>query len=145
MHEFTQANIEKWLQEFVKTAPLNCTNAEKFNAMCFAMKNMTHMDRAFSEEDAREWIMHMNPPARWTIEQTTALMNQHGYKHKPCEFWAVMNSLASDYGHTFIKFNIDKPDIWAELAHDWLYDIDAEDDKAGRYFRDIVRHHVDNM
>jgi hypothetical protein len=51
-----------------------------------------------------------------------------------------MNSLASDYGHTFIKFNIDRPDIWAELAHDWLYDMDAEDDKAGRYFRDIVRH-----
>ena len=140
MQEFTQANIEKWLHEFVESAPLNCANAEKFNVMCFAMKNMSHMGRTFTEEDAKEWVHHMNPPARWTIEQTTAVMNQQGYHHKPCEFWAVMNSRASDYGITFAKYNIDRADIWADIAHDWLSDKDAEDNKAGRYFRDIVRH-----
>ena len=145
MQEFTQANIEKWLQDFVKTAPLNCCNAEKFNIMSFAMKNMAHMDHVFTEEDAKEWVHHMNPPARWTIEQTTAVMNQQGYHYKPCEFWAVMNSLASDYGATFAKYGIDRADMWADIAHDWLSDKDAVHGKAGRYFRDIVMHDVDNV
>ena len=33
-----------------------------------------------------------------------------------------------------------RPEIWAALAHDWLTDPDAEPDKLGRYWRDIVLH-----
>ena len=138
--EFMQMNIEKWLQEFVEEAPLTCANAEKFNVMCFAMKNMKHVKREFTEEDAKEWVKHMSPPARWTMDQTTAVMHQRGYNYRPCVFWAVMNSLASDYSSTIIRHGADKPELWADLAHDWLDDMDAEDDKVGRYYRDIVRH-----
>lgn len=138
--EFTQMNIEKWLQDFVEDSQLTCANAEKFNIMCFAMKNMKHINRAFTEEDAKDWVKHMSPPARWTMDQTTAVMHQRGYSYRPCVFWAVMNSLASDYGATMIRHGADKPEVWADLAHDWLDDMDAEDDKAGRYYRDIVRH-----
>ena len=52
---------------------------------------------------AKEWATHMNPPARWTMDQTTAVMRQQGYNHKPCKFYAVMNALASDYGKTMAK------------------------------------------
>lgn len=51
-----------------------------------------------------------------------------------------MNMLFSDYGKTLIKFNMDKPEIWASLAHDFLDDPDAQPDKTGRYWRDIVKH-----
>jgi hypothetical protein len=140
MAKFTQPDIEAWIQEFVRDMPLTPANAEKLNIMCKAMKNMGFVNMTFTEEDAKEWAKHMSPPARWTMEQTTAVMHQHGYSHKPCEFYAVMNALASDYGKTMEKYGVDRPDVWAELAHDWLNDADAEDGKVGRYWRDIVRH-----
>ena len=140
MKQFTQKHIEEWLEEFVEEMPLTCANAEKFNIMCKAMKNLGHMGREFTEEDAREWVASMNPPGKWTMEQTTEVMHKQGYSHRPCEFWAVMNALYSDYGKTMAKIGADKPEVWAALAHDWLEDADAEEDKAGRYWRDVVKH-----
>ena len=140
MKQFTQKHIEEWLEEFVEEMPLTCANAEKFNIMCKAMENLGFMGREFTEEDAKAWVASMNPPAKWTMEQTTDVMNKQGYYHRPCEFWAVMNALYSDYGKTMAKYGADKPEVWAALAHDWLDDMDAEDGKAGRYWRDIVRH-----
>ena len=140
MKMFLQKHIEEWLSEFVEEMPLTCANAEKFNIMCEAMRNMAHMHLEFTEEDAEAWVSAMNPPARWTMDQTTDVMNKQGFHHKPCEFYAVMNALFSDYGKTMAKFNADKPEVWAALAHDWLDDADAEDGKTGRYFRDIVKH-----
>lgn len=140
MKQFTQKHIEEWLEEFVEEMPLTCANAEKFNIMCKAMENLGFMGREFTEEDAKAWVASMNPPAKWTMEQTTDVMNKQGYSHRPWEFWAVMNALYSDYGKTMAKYGADKPEVWAALAHDWLDDADAEDGKAGRYWRDIVRH-----
>lgn len=140
MKQFTQKHIEEWLEEFVEEMPLTCANAEKFNIMCKAMENLGFMGREFTEEDAKAWVASMNPPAKWTMEQTTDVMNKQGYSHRPWEFWAVMNALYSDYGKTMAKFGADKPEVWAALAHDWLEDADAEEDKAGRYWRDVVKH-----
>ena len=140
MKQFTQKHIEEWLEEFVEEMPLTCANAEKFNIMCKAMENLGFMGREFTEEDAKAWVASMNPPAKWTMEQTTDVMNKQGYYLRPCQFWAVMNALYSDYGKTMAKFGADKPEVWAALAHDWLDDSDAEEDKAGRYWRDIVKH-----
>lgn len=120
--------------------PLTVANTEKFNIMCMAMKNMTHTHREFTEEDAKEWAKNMNPPARWTMDQTTAVMNQYGYYHKPCEFWIAMNALFSDYGKALIKHGMDKPEIWAALANDFIDDRDAVEGKTAKYWRDIVKH-----
>ena len=97
------------------------------------------MHREFTEEDAQEWVEHMDPPAKWTREQTTATMRAHGYRHDPCEFWAVMNAMYSDYSPVMAKLNADRPDVYAELAHHFIDDPDAEEDKVGRYWRDIVK------
>lgn len=140
MHEFTQQHVEKWLSEFTEKMPLNCANAEKFNIMCEAMRNMNHIHREFTEEDAKKWVEGMTPPARWTMEQTTTVMNQYGYHHRPCEFWAVMNAMYSDYGKTMEKYGIDNANVWADLAHDFITDEDSVKDKVGKYWRDIVRH-----
>lgn len=139
MEHITAANIEKEIAELLDHAPMSCANLEKFVLLCRAMKYMDKLHREFTEDDAREWASHMNPPARWTMDQTAAVMHQRGYNHRPCEFYAVMNALASDYGKTLTKYGVDRPDVWADLANDWLTDADAEEGKAGRYWRDIVK------
>ena len=140
MEQITTANIEKEISNLLENAPMSFANLEKFVLLCKAMKYLGKLHREFTEEDAKEWARHMNPPARWTMEQTTAVMHKHNYDHRPCEFYAVMNALASDYGKTMAKYGMDKPEVWADLAHDWLADADAEEDKTGRYWRDVVKH-----
>ena len=140
MEHITLENIENEINWILDHGSMNCDNLEKFVLLCKAMKYMGKVHREFTEADAKEWAKHMNPPARWTMEQTTAVMHQNGYYHKPCEFWVVMNMLFSVYGKTLIKFNMDKPEVWASLAHDFIDDADADEDKVGRYWRDIVKH-----
>ena len=140
MYKITNECIEKEITNLMENAPFSYGNLEKLNILCKAMWNLSKMHHSFTEEDAKEWAAHMNPPARWTMDQTTAVMQQNGFTHKPCEFWVVMNMLFSDYGKTMIKFSADKPEIWASLAHDFLDDGDAVKDKVGRYWRDIVKH-----
>ena len=140
MEHITLGNIEKEIKHILSDKAMNWDNLEHFVLLCNAMKYMDHVHREFTEADAKEWVRHMDPPGRWTMEQTTSVMRQMGYSHKPCEFYAVMNSLASDYGDTMARYGADRPEVWAALAHDWLEDKDAEPDKAGRYWRDIVMH-----
>lgn len=140
MYKITNECIEKELTNLMENAPFSYGNLEKLNILCKAMWNLSKMHHAFTEEDAKEWAKRMDPPARWTMEQTSAVMAQNGYYHNPCEFWITMNMLFSDYGKTLIKNNMDKPEVWAALAHDFLNDPDAQPDKIGRYWRDIVKH-----
>lgn len=140
MEHINIENIEKEIAYILDNKPMSCDNLERFVLLCKAMKYLGKTHREFTEADAKEWAAHMSPPARWTMDQTTAVMHQNGYKHKPCEFWVIMNMLFSDYGKTMIKYGADKPEIWAALAHDFIDDIDADEDKVGRYWRDIVKH-----
>lgn len=140
MKHITIPNIEDEIQYLLDHAPMNCDNLERFVLLSKAMKYMSHTHREFTEADAKEWAAHMEPPARWSMEQTTAEMRKHGFHHKPYEFYAAMNMLFSDYGKTVIKYGLDKPEFWAAMANDFLDDQDAEDMKIGRYWRDIVRH-----
>lgn len=140
MERITTANIEREIEHLLDCAPMNYCNLEKLVLLCKSMKYLSRIHREFTEADARDWMAKMDPPARWTLEQTTAVMKQRGYDHPSHEFCVVMNALVSDYGKTMAKYGADRPEIWADLAHDWLEDHDAEPDKAGRYWRDIVKH-----
>lgn len=140
MKHITIPNIEDEMRHLLDHAPLTCDNLERFVLMAKSMKYLGHTDREFTEEDAKEWVSHMNPPGRWTMEQTTHEMHKFGYRHKPHEFYAAMNMMFSDYGRTVIKHGLDRPEFWAAMAHDFLDDADAEDMKIGRYWRDIAAH-----
>ena len=140
MYKITNECIEKELKELLEKAPFSYANLEKLNILCKAMWNLSKMHHSFTEEDAKEWVQSMNPPAKWTMEQTTSVMNFHGFHYDPCAFWVVMNVLYSDYGKTIAKHNLDKPEVWASLANDFLQDADAVPDKLARYWRDIVKH-----
>lgn len=100
-----------------------------------------HIDMA----TAMEWVMGMrnndgSTGPHWTMDQTTQVLQQRGWNCEPAEFYAVINSLWSDYGKTAQKYGVDKIDYWADMAHDWLDDKDARQDKAARYYKDIVEH-----
>lgn len=105
-----------------------------------ARKIVYRMHHDFTEADAKDWIAHMTPPARWRMEDTTAAMKKQGYNCDPVEFYVVMNALFSDYGKTVIKYGADKVELWADLAYDFIHDAEAVDGKVGKYWRDIVRH-----
>lgn len=139
MEKITVENIDKQIKQLLDETPLNCVNLERFVLYSKAKKYLHMEHHEFTEEDATTWVEQMYPAARWTKDQTTSVMHQHGYMHKPCEFWVVMNSLASDYGDTMAKYGLDRPEVWAEMAHDWLDDQDAKPGKTGNYYREIVR------
>ena len=120
----TIPNIEKEINELLKTGWMCRDDLKKLVLLGEAMEMMGHVHREFSEADAREWVSHMDPPGRWTMEQTTA----------------VMNMMWSDYGAVVKRHGVDKAEFWAELSHAFISDPDAEDMKVGRYWRDIVRH-----
>lgn len=101
-----------------------------------AMERCDELD----DEEARKWAATMNPGAKWSQEQTSAVMRQRGYDHKPRDFWLAMNAMYSDYGKVAQKNNLDKPEFFADLADAFLTDPDAQKGKLARYYRDIVQH-----
>ncbi|MEE0109369.1 MAG: hypothetical protein UEP57_00550 [Oscillospiraceae bacterium] len=140
MNKITLECVEQELESLLENGSFSYSNLERLNTLCKAKKHLCHMHHGFTEADAKEWVKHMDPPAKWSMDQTTAVMKQRGYDHDPCEFYAVTNAMYSDYGKTIAKYNMDKPELWADMAHDFICDADAAEGKVGRYFRDIVRH-----
>lgn len=106
--------------------------------------NQAIRDRFYSQGNKKhvEYVIRtsgMNPPGRWSMEQTSTLMKHHGYHHNKCEFYAVMNMISSDYGDTLCRYGVDRPEVIAELAHNFLDDGDAVDGKTVSYYRNIAR------
>lgn len=136
----TISNVEHEIHELLEKGWMCRDDLKKLILLGEAMEMLGHVDQEFTEADAREWVSHMDPPGKWTMDQTTTVMEQMGYHFRPCVFYAVMNMLWSDYGKTIEKHGLDRPAFWAELAKDFIDDKDSEDMKVGRYWRDIVRH-----
>lgn len=139
MGEFTKENLLQELRK-IEECPLTPKSLELYVLLHKAAKYAETGGQGFTEHDAAKWVEHMDPPARWSMEQTNIVMKQRGYSCRPCEFWVVMNALASDYGKTLAKHGADKPEVWADLAYDWLTDADAAPDKLERYWREIAGH-----
>lgn len=108
---------------------------------------MAYSDRLpqFDRQMANEWTQGMKNAdgtkgPHWTIEQTTEAMKKYGVKWDEIEFWAVMNSLYSDYCEALKKNNASTMETYVGLAKAWLEDDDAVKDKAAAYFMYIVKH-----
>ena len=103
------------------------------------------MSKKLTEEMATMWVSHMENTdgtngAHWTLDATTTVRDKLGLKHiYKYEFWAVMNSLYSDYGKTLAKVNA-TPEVYGELARDWIEDDDAVKAKAAAYYEYVVAH-----
>ena len=76
----------------------------------------------------------------WNMEQVQQVMEQREIDCDPVKFFAVLNAVYSDYSAVAKKHGVNKMDFYADLAKAWLEDDDAMEDKAGKYFRYIVKH-----
>lgn len=140
--------FEQEIDDILSRKSLSCNELEVLKNLLvtkhFLGKEMSETSK-MSEETAREWVSKMENTdgttgAHWTIDATTAIRDKLGLKHIcKYEFWAVMNSLYSDYGKTLAKTNA-TPEIYGELARDWIEDDDAVKAKASAYYRYVVAH-----
>ena len=102
-----------------------------------------HMD--LDQMSAEQWMRNMEKEdgskgPKWTKEQVKPYMAQVGYHGPEYKFWAVMNALYSDYCKIAKKYGVDRPEYYAELTKAWLEDKDANPEKAGLYYKYIVKH-----
>lgn len=112
-----------------------------------AQGGMAYSDRLprFDRNMAAEWTHGMQNAdgtkgPHWTMEQTTDAMKKHGVNLDPVEFWAVMNSLYSDYCEALKKNNASTMETYVCLAKAWIEDGDAVPDKAAAYYTYVVEH-----
>ena len=99
----------------------------------------------FTHEDAKEWTKQMHNEdgttgPHWSMDQVKQVMAQHGIKYEPAIFWAILNSIYSDYCTVFKKHNVNTMDMYVDMAKAWLNDKDAVKDKAGAYYECVVKH-----
>lgn len=140
MEHINISTIDHAIHELLEDRQLSKDNLELFVLLKQARGYLCdhHHAAELTEEEANKWVHGMHPAARWTKEQTTSVMRQHGWRFPEHVFWAIMNALVSDYGETMGKYGVDRTDLWADMAHDWLSDADAKADKAERYWANIV-------
>lgn len=140
--------FEQEIDDILSRKSLSCNELEVLKNLLvtkyFLGKEMAE-NAKMSEETACEWVSKMENTdgttgAHWTLDATTAVRDKLGLKHIcKYEFWAVMNSLYSDYGKTLAKVNA-TPEVYGELARDWIEDDDAVKAKASAYYRYVVAH-----
>jgi len=99
----------------------------------------------FTEDDARRWAEHMENDdgttgPHWTLEQTTAVANSIGVHVDPWIWYAALNMMYSDYCKVAKKYNLDRPEFYADLAKSFLFDKDAPDakEKIAAYYHCIA-------
>ncbi len=100
---------------------------------------------AFDRETAKAWTDKMpnedgSRGPHWTRDQTDQVLAQKGFDCDPDEFFAILNSLYSDYSAVAKKHGVNNIDFYADLAKAWLCDKDAVKDKAAAYFEHVVKH-----
>lgn len=98
-----------------------------------------------SRDMAEEWMEQIQNEdgsrgAHWTIDQAKQVMAQRNIQGDPWTFWVVLNSLYADYCKVFQKHNINKMDLYADLANAWINDKDSVEDKAAAYYMNVVKH-----
>ena len=103
----------------------------------------------FSQEDAEEWVdaMKNEDPqhpkgGKWDESFVKPLAQKVGFPSDGSEFWefyAVVNSLYSDFCKVLKEYNADHPMCYAKLARAWIRDKDAVDNKTTVYYECIVK------
>lgn len=114
-------------------------NTKQTNIIGFKMKQNKNMNNGKLDfERARKWVESVGE--HFPMEKTKTIMQHVGAEDcNPIEFWAVINSLYSDYAEVMKKYNMDVPDVYGALTKAWLKDDDAVENKAAEYLECIVK------
>ena len=96
------------------------------------------------EETAMRWAKSMrnedgSKSPHWTMDQVRQVMSQKGIDLELPEFFAIMNSLFSDYDPVFKRHNVSTIDFYVDMAKAWLKDKDAVPNKATAYYECVVK------
>lgn len=92
--------------------------------------------KVVNEEMANEWVEDMQPVGEhWTMEDTTNAMNSLAYKDRNIDFYVVANMIYNDY-YDLVK---DNEELTLKMAHSWLNDADAKEDKLYCYWKHIIK------
>lgn len=99
----------------------------------------------FDRQMAMDWTSGMvnadgTKGPHWTMEETNRLHKQYSLDCSQEEFWAVINSLYSDYCEALRESSASTPEVYVRLAKAWIKDKDAVPDKAAAYYTYVVEH-----
>lgn len=155
-----KARLEKELAEFMKL-PVTEGSAEAVKSMLECLGAVEHLEHfAGIEDDAhtserltdielRAWLQHMDNAdgstgQHWTEDQTSSIAAAIGvtFDHVTAEeFCAAMNMMYSDYFPVGVKYGVDRPEFYADLAKAFLFDKDgpAPSEKLAKYYHEVVK------
>lgn len=86
--------------------------------------------KVLTKELAEKKIHCMKPYGmKWTEEQTTEVMRQHGFNLDPVSFWYVMNMAYNDY-HGMFDEDVEKYAMFSKM---FIEDKDAKEGKVYTY------------
>lgn len=91
------------------------------------------------EHTARKWVGKMDGGEKYKPEQIEQLRQSICPECNKWEFYVAMNAMYSDYCKTAKEMGIDKPDLYARLARDFLMDEDAKPHKLRMYMETIAK------
>lgn len=141
--------IEKLL-----SGPMTAQSMDMLATLYIVCDHMHHDDdheeheeaKPFDRRTAERWTAHMvnedgSYGPHWSMSQTEQVRSLKGIKASPEEWYAVMNSIYSDYAGVAKKYGLQgNADFFADMAAAWLADADAVHDKAAKYYSYIVKH-----
>ena len=122
----------------------------KHEHMHKGMHHMNPMDEMeFDRDTAEEWVESMKNEddqkphgPKWDVNFLKPMAEKVGLPTDGPEFWefyAVINSIYSDFCKVFNEYNFKNPIGYAKLAKAWMHDKDAVDNKAMVYYECIVK------
>lgn len=138
IHEYIDAIVENGsdedMEELSDILEEVVYKLKEYNPKCFRKYKMKLYEMAYgktiTEEMAKDWVKSMDPPGKWTMDQTNSVRKQYGIEDiSEIDFFIVMNMMYSDY-HKLLGEDVDR---YVTMTKLWLNDSDAEKDKLYNY------------
>lgn len=115
------------------------TDSEKYDKLEMKMHEIVY-GKVITEEMAKEWVSSMRPMAKWTMEDTNAVLKQYGLNIDPIQFYVVMNMLYSDMKNVLGSGDDEESlEKYVEATKDWLNDDDVGKDKLYDYYKYVIK------
>ena len=155
-----KARLEKELAEFM-ALPVTEGSAEAVKSMIECLDAVEHLEHCagvdddaghgerLTDDELRAWLQRMDNAdgttgQHWTEDQTASIAAAIGvtFDHVTAkEFCAAMNMMYSDYYSVGVKYGVDRPEFYADLAKAFLFDKDgpAAAKKLAGYYHKVVK------
>lgn len=114
-----------WLKE---------NNIEWYKRFCEEVEDIMY---EINEDKAREIVTRMTPYGqRWSMEEVHNVLRDRGIHDNLICYYLSMNMAYNDFNRTAKQYNLDVPEFYFDIAHDFIHDPDADRHKVQKYFLD---------